>query len=187
MLTWLMDLMSALDRLPKVELHCHLEGTMRPATVVDLAARNGVLLPIHDPTELYQYDSLDGFLAVFWLVQSTLVCRDDWVRLGYESLVDGARHGLVHREAFFTPARHLAAGQKLSDIVAGLDEGLAAGEVETGATCHLIVDIDRAFGPSAGLEMVEQMAALRRGASPGVGRVVGVGMDSTEQGIDPIS
>jgi adenosine deaminase len=103
----------AFDRLPKVELHCHVEGTMRPATVVELARRNGVALPTADPTLLYRYDSLDSFLAVFWLVQSTLATRGDWARLAYESVVDGAAHGVVHREAFFTPARHLAGGQHL--------------------------------------------------------------------------
>lgn len=175
----------ALDALPKVELHCHLEGAMRPGTVVDLARRNGVALPTADPEELYRYDSLDGFLRVFWLVQSMLGTRDDWARLGYESLIDGVPHGLVHREAFFTPARHLSVGQDLASIVAGLDEGLTAAEAETGATCLLICDMDRAFGPAAGLDLVEALAELRRAGAPGMERVVGVGMDSTEQGIDP--
>jgi adenosine deaminase len=177
----------ALDRLPKVELHCHIEGTMRPGTLVKLARRNGVYLTTGDPTELYRYDSLDGFLRVFWSVQSTLAGRDDWARLAYESLVDGADHGLVHREAFFTPARHLASGQDLAAIVAGLEDGLAAAEAETGVTCLLIADMDRAFGPAAGLELVERLAELRRSAAPGIERVVGVGMDSTERGIDPVS
>jgi adenosine deaminase len=178
---------AALDALPKVELHCHLEGAMRPETVVDLARANAVPLPTSDPTELYRYDSLDGFLRVFWLVQSTLARREDWARLGYEAVVDGAGHGVVHREAFFTPARHLAGGQDLADIVAGLAEGVAAAEAETGATCLLIADMDRAFGPAAGLEQVELLAGLRRSGAPGMERVIGVGMDSTEQGIDPVS
>jgi adenosine deaminase len=178
---------AALDRLPKVELHCHVEGTLRPGTLVELARRNGVHLPTADPIELYRYGSLDGFLRVFWLVQSTLAGRDDWARLAYESVVDGAEHGLVHRETFFTPARHLASGQDLAGIVAGLDDGLAAAEAETGVTCLLIADMDRAFGPTAGLELVELLAGLRRAAAPGVERVVGVGMDSTERGIDPVS
>jgi adenosine deaminase len=178
---------AALDRLPKVELHCHVEGTMRQQTLVELAHRNGVTLPTADPTELYRYDSLDEFLRVFWLVQSTLAGRDDWARLAYESVIDGADHGLVHREAFFTPARHLASGQDLAAIVAGLDDGLAAAEAETGVTCMLIADMDRAFGPAAGLELVERLAELRRSATPGIERVVGVGMDSTERGIDPVS
>jgi adenosine deaminase len=178
---------AALDALPKVELHCHLEGAMRPETVVDLARANAVPLPTSDPTELYRYDSLDGFLRVFWLVQSTLARREDWARLGYEAVVDGAGHGVVHREAFFTPARHLAGGQDLADIVAGLAEGVAAAEAETGATCLLIADMDRAFGPAAGIEQVELLAGLRRSGAPGMERVIGVGMDSTEQGIDPVS
>ena len=180
-------LVEALDSLPKVELHCHVEGTVRPQTVVELARANGVPLPTADPQELYVYDSLDGFLRVFWLVQSTLATRGDWARLGYESVVDGVAHGLVYRESFVTPARHLAGGQRLADIVAGLDEGLTAAEDETGVVCRLIVDMDRAFGPEAGAELVEQLAELRRAGAPGMGRVIGVGMDSTELGIDPAS
>lgn len=181
------ELGAALDRLPKVELHCHIEGTMRATTLVELAGRHGIRLPADDPAQLYRYDSLDGFLIVFWLVQSTLVDRDAWARLAYESVLDGAAHGLVHRESFFTPTRHLESGQDLADIVAGLDEGLAAAEAETGATCRLIADMDRAFGPATGLEQVERLVELRRAGVPGIERVIGVGMDSTETGIDPVS
>lgn len=180
-------LAAALDALPKVELHCHIEGAMRPETLIDLARVSAVPLPTSDPTELYRYDSLDAFLRVFWLVQSTLARRQDWARLAYESVIDGAAHGVVHREAFFTPARHLANGLDLADIIAGLDEGLAAAEADTGTTCLLIADMDRAFGPAAGLELVELLAGLRRSSAPGIERVIGVGMDSTEQGIDPVS
>jgi adenosine deaminase len=179
------DVATALDRLPKVELHCHVEGTMRPGTVVELAARNGIPLPSADPTELYRYTSLDTFLQVFWLVQSTLGSREDWARLAYESVVDGATHGLVYRETFFTPARHLAAGQDLADIVAGLAEGLEAGERETGARVLLICDIDRAYGGQAGLELIERLVELRRADAPGTERVIGIGLDSTEHGVDP--
>src|SRR6266496_4563370 len=158
---------------------------MRPETVVELARGNGVPLPTADPTELYRYSSLDTFLRVFWLVQSTLGGREDWARLAYESVVDGAAHGLVYRETFFTPARHLAAGQELAGIVAGLGEGLAAGEEETGARVMLICDIDRAYGAAAGRELIERLVELRRAGSAGAERVLGVGLDSTEKGVDP--
>lgn len=178
---------AALDALPKVELHCHIEGTLRPATMVELAAQNGVRLPTTDLTELYRYDSLDGFLAVFWLGQETLCRPDDWERLAYESVLDGAAHGVVYRESFFSPARHLAAGQRLDNIVAALDAGLTAGEAETGVRFQLIGDIDRAFGRVAAEQFVGELAALRRAGAPGSERVIGVGMDSTELGIDPLS
>jgi adenosine deaminase len=174
----------SLDALPKVDLHCHVEGTMRPATVVELARKNGVVLPTEDLDELYTYSSLDEFLAIFWLVQSTLADREDWSRLAYEAVVDSAQHGVVHQECFFTPARHLTDGQSLAAVVAGLGEGLDAAESETGTSCRLIADMDRAFGPAAGRQLVEELVALRRAGAPGAERVIGVGMDSTELGID---
>jgi adenosine deaminase len=180
-----MDLAGALERLPKVELHCHVEGTMRPATVLELATKNGIPLPTTDLDELYRYRSLDEFLSVFWLVQSCLCTRDDWARLAYESIVDGAAHGRVYAETFFTPARHLAAGQRLADIVAGLADGIEEAEAETGARCFLIADIDRAYGPDAGRQLVEGVVELRREGAPGADRILGVGMDSTELGVDP--
>jgi adenosine deaminase len=172
----------AYDALPKVELHCHVEGAIRPTTVVELAAKNGVRLPTEDPTHLYRYHSLDSFLDIFWLVQSLLADADDWERAAYESLVDAAPHGMRYREMFFTPARHLAAGQRLTDIVAGLTRGIERAEAETGVRAALICDIDRAFGQAAAMELVEAAVDLRRdGAAE---RVIGIGMDSTEKGVD---
>ena len=170
------------DRIPKVELHCHVEGAVRPSTVVDLARRARRPLPVDDPTELYRYDSLDSFLSIFWLVQETIADRGDWARIAYESLIDGAAHGLRYREMFFTPARHLAAGQDLAEIVAGLTEGIEAAEAEAPVRCRLIGDMDRAYGPGAGLEFVDALASLRRAGR--ADRVIGIGADSTELGID---
>jgi adenosine deaminase len=173
--------LDACDRLPKVELHCHVEGTVRAATVVELARKNGRPLPVDDPTELYDYDSLDAFLAVL-LVQEMLVEPADWARVAYESLVDGAAHGLRYREMFFTPARHLAAGQDLAGIVAGLSDGVAGAEADTGVRCRLIADIDKSYGPSVGLELVEELTWLRDAGLADL--VIGIGADSTELGVD---
>jgi adenosine deaminase len=173
--------------LPKVELHCHVEGTMRPETVVSLASKNGVPLPAGDVRDLYRYGSLNEFLKVFWLVQSVLADASDWERLGYESVLDGAAAGRVYAEVFVTPARHLAAGQRLRDVLAGLSAGLAAGDAETGARTMIIVDMDKAYGADAGLELVTELVALRRQRAPGTDRVIGIGMDSTELGVDPLS
>ena len=141
---------------------------MRPQTVIELAHANGVPLPSADPTELYSYDSLDSYLEIFWLVQSTLATASDWARVAYEAVVDSAAHGVVHQECFFTPARHLAAGLSLDEILAGLDEGIAAAEAETGTTCRLIGDMDRAFGPAAGLAFVEDLVRDGAWAEPGI-------------------
>jgi adenosine deaminase len=171
------------DAIPKVELHCHVEGTVRPSTVVELASKHGRQLPSEDPTELYRFESLDSFLAVFWLVQELIGDRDDWARVAYESIVDAAPHGLRYREMFFTPARHLAAGQPLAEIVAGLTEGIEVAERETGVRCALICDIDRAYGGAAATELAGGLTVLRRAGS--ADSVIGLGMDSTERGVNP--
>jgi len=86
---------------------------------------------------------------------------------------------------FFTPARHLEAGQRLRDIVEGLTRGIERAEEDTGVRCMLICDIDRAYGAGPAMELVEAAVELRR---VGLGeRVIGIGMDSTEKGVDPRS
>jgi adenosine deaminase len=170
------------DLIPKVELHCHVEGCLRASTVAELARKAGRPLPLDDPSQLYRYHSLDDFLRVFWLVQETLSTPDDWARAAYESLLDAAPHGLRYREMFFTPARHLAHGQDLGAIVEGLTAGIAAAEATTGVRCWLIADCDRAFGGAAGRELVERVGDLRRAGR--AERVIGIGMDSTELGVD---
>ena len=170
------------DAIPKVELHCHVEGSVRPQTVLELARTAGRTLAVEDPTELYRYTSLDSFLAIFWLVQGTLVEPADWERIAYESLIDAAAHGLRYREMFFTPARHLEAGQTLAGIVDGLTAGIEAAETAASVQCMLIADMDRAYGPVAGQELVAQLAELREQGR--AERVIGVGMDSTELGVD---
>ena len=171
------------DAIPKVELHCHLEGTVRTSTVVELARKHGRKLPTDDPTDLYRFTSLDSFLEIFWLVQSLIGDRKDWSRVAYEATVDAAPHGLRYREAFFTPARHLQAGQSLAEIIAGLTEGIDSAERETGVRTALVCDIDRSYGPIAAVELAEDLVALRR--SGRAERVIGLGMDSTERGVDP--
>jgi adenosine deaminase len=172
------------DAIPKVELHCHLEGTVRPSTVVELARKHGRELPTEDPTDLYRFSSLDSFLEIFWLVQSLIGDRDDWARVAYEATIDAVPHGLRYREAFFTPARHLEAGQSLAEIIAGLTEGIEAAEHETGTPTFLICDIDRSYGALAAVELAEDLVRLRRDGRAAL--VIGMGMDSTERGVDPV-
>ena len=178
-----MQVSDVFDRLPKVELHCHLEGTIAPTTVAELAEKRGRELPVENVEELYTYDSLNGFLEIFWFVQELLADPDDWERAAYESVVHAAPHGLRYRETFFTPARHLAAGQDLAGIVEGISRGLEAAEDETGVRCMAICDIDRAYGGAAGRELAERLVELRKVGR--ADRVIGMGMDSTELGVDP--
>ena len=106
-----MDIDSYLRAVPKVELHCHFEGTVRASTFADLAAEHGVALPTADVAKLYDYDTIYEFLKIFAMVSSTIVERDDFARCAYESLEDGVKLGnLRYREMFFNPTLHTRRG-----------------------------------------------------------------------------
>ncbi len=96
-----MDYQEYLRRVPKVELHCHFEGTVRAATFADLARKHGVELPAQDVDKLYDYESIYEFLTIFGMVSSTLRDREDFARAAFESLEDGVKLGnLRYRDTY---------------------------------------------------------------------------------------
>jgi adenosine deaminase len=79
--------------LPKVELPCHVEGTLRPGTVVELAAKHGIALPTTRVDEVYRYSTIYEFLENYRTVNSTVIDREDFARIAYETLQDGVELG----------------------------------------------------------------------------------------------
>ena len=88
-----MEYTEFLRKVPKVELHCHLEGTVRASTFADQARKHGIELPTQDVDKLYDYDTIYEFLKIFQLVSSTLIDREDFARVAYETLEDGVKLG----------------------------------------------------------------------------------------------
>src|ERR1700759_5557037 len=111
--------------LPKVELHAHLEGTVRPATFAELARKNNVALPVNDVNKLFAFKNLDEFLNVFHLIMQSLVTSDDYRRVTYESLQDAVTAGVRYREMFFSPGFRLNEGQSIDVIWEGIRQGVA--------------------------------------------------------------
>ena len=137
-----------LRRIPKVELHCHFEGTVRPATFADLARKHGVSLPTDEVDRLYDYDSIYEFLKIFAMVSSTLIDQEDFARAAYESIEDGVELGnLKYREMFFNPTLHTKRGVPYKTVVAGLVDGIRSAEVDFGVPCRLIADVYRQTRP----------------------------------------
>lgn len=164
-----------LRRVPKVELHCHFEGTVRPATFADHARKHGVALPTDDVDRLYDYDSIYEFLKIFAMVSSTLIDQEDFARAAYESIEDGAKLGnLRYREMFFNPTLHTKRGVPYATVVDGLADGIRSAETDLGVPCRLIADVYRQDTPAEAREMVEQVLAHRPD------ELIGLGMDGAE-------
>jgi adenosine deaminase len=164
-----------LRRVPKVELHCHFEGTVRPQTFADLAKKHGVELPTDEADRLYDYDSIYEFLKIFAMVSSTLRDQEDFARTAYESIEDGVELGnLKYREMFFNPTLHTSRGIPYKTVVDGLVDGIHEAERDFGVRCRLIADVYRQDAPEVAREMVEQVLEHRRE------ELIGLGMDGAE-------
>lgn len=169
------DYRSYLRKLPKVELHCHVEGTLRPATVVELAGKHGIRLPTTEVDQIYRYDTIYEFLEIYKTVNSTVRNREDFARMAYETLEDGVRLGnLKYREMFFNPTLHTARGIPMATVMDGLVDGIRAAEHDLGVRCALIADVYRQDPPEVARRMVEEVLEHRRP------ELVGLGMDAAE-------
>jgi len=170
-----LDTAEYLRKVPKVELHCHFEGTVRAATFADLASKHDVKLPTEDVGELYSYTTIVEFLEIFRMVSSTIIDREDFARCAYESLEDGVTLGnLKYREMFFNPTLHTRRGIPMATVIGGLVDGIHAAEHDLGVGCRLIADVYRQDPPEMARQMVEEVLANR------VEELIGLGMDGAE-------
>ncbi len=167
-----------LRRLPKIELHCHVEGAARAATIAELAAKNGVALPVDDPAELFRFTDLNQFLGIYEVVCRSLVTADDFHRIAYEACEDGVAAGVRYREMFFSPGFALKLGVPIDTIWEGLSAGVRDANADLDITCRMILDFDKPSGPAHAEEMVAFAAGCDREL------LLGIGGDSVERGID---
>ncbi len=156
-----------ISSLPKVLLHDHLDGGLRPSTVIELAAEAGHEPPATDPQELGAWffqgevGSLEAYLATF--VETVAVMQNPRAicRVAYEAGLDLAADGVVYAEQRYAPALSTAAGMSLHEVIAAVLEGLRLAENETGIVLRFICDAMRQDNDS---EAVVE-AALRAGAA----------------------
>jgi adenosine deaminase len=170
-----MDRAEYLRRVPKVELHCHFEGTVRASTFAALARKHDVSLPTDDVGKLYDYQTIYEFLVIFGMVSSTLIDREDFARAAYESLADGVQLGnLKYREMFFNPTLHTRRGVAMETVLQGLADGIKDAKADFGVECRLIADVYRQDDPAVARDMVEEVLQHR------VPELIGLGMDGAE-------
>jgi len=167
--------------LPKAELHLHIEGTLEPELMFELADRNGVRLSYPDVDAVrraYVFDDLQSFLDVYYAGCSVLVTEQDFADLTRAYLERAAADGVRHAEIFFDPQTHTDRGIPLETVVAGITTALAAGARDLGVTSELILCFLRHL--SADAAMATLVAAL-----PYRDQIVAVGLDSSEAGHPP--
>ncbi|MFZ3570634.1 adenosine deaminase [Streptomyces sp. BH097] len=170
--------LAPLARIPKAELHLHIEGTLEPELAFELARRNGITLPYADTEELrkaYLFADLQSFLDLYYSLMAVLVTEDDFEALADAYLARAAEQGVRHAEIFFDPQAHAARGVEMGTVVEGLHRALARSEERHGISTKLIMCFLRDRSAESAMETLEA-------AKPYLDRIVGVGLDSAEVG-----
>jgi adenosine deaminase len=150
--------------MPKVELHLHLEGTITPRTLIELASRNGVRLPASDEegvAALFRYRDFGEFLGVFMGLARAIVHGEDFERLAYELGLDLAEQHVRYAEVMISPMQHLTRGVDLLEAIGGIMAGFARVEREYGTVVRLALDYGRGYGIEAAWEVLEIARAAR--------------------------
>jgi len=166
---------------PKAELHIHIEGSLEPELIFELAKRNGVTLPYASVEALrkaYAFSDLQSFLDIYYAGASVLITETDFDAMAWAYFQRAARDNVVHCEVFFDPQTHTARGIDIGTVIRGLDVAARRAEAELGLSVRLILCFLRHLSEEDALATFE--AAL-----PYRDKFIGVGLDSSEMGHPP--
>jgi adenine deaminase len=172
---------SFIERLPKAELHLHIEGTLEPELMFELASRNRVDLPFRSPEEVkaaYQFTDLQSFLDIYYQGSRVLLRDRDFYDLTWAYLKKAREQNVRHAEVFFDPQAHTERGVPTGTILEGIHHALRNGERELGVSSKLILCFLRHLSAEHAMKTFE--AAL-----PYRDLFAGVGLDSSERGHPP--
>jgi adenosine deaminase len=167
--------------LPKAELHLHIEGTLQPELLFTLADRNGVDLPYPDVEAVraaYVFDDLQSFLDIYYAGCAVLQTEADFHELTTAYLERAVAQGVTHAEIFFDPQTHTDRGIAMGVVVDGITGALEDGRACLGLTSELILCFLRHLSADAAMATLDAARPFR-------GRIIGVGLDSSERGNPP--
>jgi adenosine deaminase len=156
-----------LRRLPKAELHCHLDGSLRPETMLDLGLELDKVMPAPDAESLREYMTVDDarnledYLERFAITLSVMQTEPALERIAYELAEDSARDGVHYIEVRYAPVLNVREGLSLEQAVEAPLRGLARAEAEHGIKGRVIVTAIRSMAPSVSQELAELAVAYK--------------------------
>ncbi|GAA3935710.1 adenosine deaminase [Litoribacillus peritrichatus] len=172
---------SWLNALPKVELHLHLEGSLEPELMFALAQRNQIELPFKDVEAVraaYEFSNLQDFLDIYYQGANVLIHEQDFYDLTWAYLTKCKEQNVVHVEPFFDPQTHTDRGIAFETVINGISRALKDGQEKLGISSELIMCFLRHLPEEAAFDTLAM-------AEPHLDKIIGVGLDSSEQGHPP--
>jgi adenine deaminase len=171
-----------IDRMPKAELHVHLEGTLEPDLSFALAHKNGIALPYESPEALlraYDFHDLPSFLAIYYKGMSVLEDETDFFELTWRYLLKAREQNIVYAEMFFDPQAHTSRGVPFDTVIRGIRRAQEKAAADLGVETQLILCFLRDMSAESAMQTLLQ-------ALPYKHWLIGVGLDSDEKDNPPI-
>ena len=175
------EIIEFIKKIPKAELHLHIEGSLEPELMFGLAKKNKIKIPFGSVDEIrnaYNFHNLQSFLDIYYQGSKVLISEQDFFDLTWAYLLKSKENNILHTEIFFDPQTHTNRGIKFDLVINGIHRAILKAEKELGISSKIIMCFLRHLGEQSAFKILDQ--ALKH-----KDKIVGVGLDSSEIGYPP--
>ena len=175
------EIVEFIKKTPKAELHLHIEGTLEPKLMFQLAKRNNIQIPFENINEVksaYNFSNLESFLNIFYQGSKVLIKEQDFFDLTWAYILKCKEDNIVHTEIFFDPQTHVNRGIDFDLVINGIYNAFLKANKEFGLTSKIIMCFLRNLDEESAFKILDQALAHKD-------KIVGVGLDSSEVGHPP--
>ena len=170
-----------IKKIPKAELHLHIEGSLEPELMFELGKRNKIEIPFKSISEIrsaYNFYDLKSFLNIYYQGSNVLIKQQDFFDLTWAYMLKCKEESIVHTEIFFDPQTHTDRGIEFSLVVNGIHKALLKAEKELGISSKIIMCFLRHLDEESAFKTLDQALTHKN-------KIIGVGLDSSEAGHPP--
>ena len=170
-----------IKKIPKAELHLHIEGSLEPELMFELGKRNKIEIPFKSIDEIrsaYNFRDLQSFLDIYYQGSNVLIKQQDFFDLTWAYMLKCREENIVHTEIFFDPQAHTDRGIDFSSVINGIHKALIKAEKELGISSKIIMCFLRHLDEESAFKTLDQALTYKS-------KIIGVGLDSSEVGHPP--
>ena len=170
-----------IKKIPKAELHLHIEGSLEPEFMFELAKRNNIKIPYDSIEEIkaaYDFTNLQSFLDIYYTGANVLIHKKDFYDLTWAYVLKCVQNNIIHTEIFFDPQTHTLRGVSFDTIILGISEALEDAKEKFGISSNIIMCFLRHLSQEEALKTFEESLPFKD-------KIIGIGLDSSELGHPP--
>ena len=170
-----------IKKIPKAELHLHIEGSLEPELMFELSERNKIEIPFKSIDEIraaYNFNNLQSFLDIYYQGSNVLIKQQDFFDLTWAYMLKCEKENIVHAEIFFDPQAHTNRGIEFGLVINGIYKALLKAEKELGISSKIIMCFLRHLDEEEAFKTLDQALTYKN-------KIIGVGLDSSEEGNPP--